>query len=98
MLPRIQTTPVERKSHAQIVHDRAAAASLSLMVDTLLHQGNYLHLRQCPANLSQSLPFLVQMVSIWTIKRQSNRLVLCDIRLMATSSTQDSGVSSRSTS
>ena len=98
MLPRIQTTPVERKSHAQTVHDRAAAASVSLMVDTLLYKGKYLHLHQCLANLSQSLPFLVQMVSLWTINRQTNRLVLCDIRLMATSSTQDPGVSRRSTS
>lgn len=60
------------------------------------YKRNYLHLRQCPANSSQNSPFLAQIVSIQTIHDQKNRLVLCDIRLMAISSSQEFGVSIRS--
>lgn len=96
MFLRIQTTPVERKSHARIVHDQVTADSLSLVVDV-------------PEGVQrQSLtppPMSSKLVSKFAIPsanskhldqrrfHQSNRLVLCEIRLMAISSIQDAGVS-----
>ena len=70
-LLRIQTTPVERKSHARTVHDQATAGSLSLIINEPGDEGNYLRLRQYPANWSQSWPFLAQTVSIQTINISS---------------------------
>ena len=87
---------MERKSHAQTVHDQVTADSLSLVVNVL----------QCVhRQLLTPPPMSSKLVSKFAIPsanskypdhrrlNQINRLVLCEIRLMAISSTQGSGVS-----
>lgn len=96
-LLRSQTTPAERISHARTAHDRVTADSLSLVVHVLdWVQGQRL-LTPPPMSSKLVSKFAIPVQnSKYPGHRhiyQSNRLVLCEIRFIANSPNQDSGVS-----